>query len=355
MYYNRDLSWLEFNYRVLEEAASGKVPLYDKLKFLSIFSSNLDEFFSIRYPVILAISNLKIKTQQKIDSDLHAEFLENVQKEIEQQFTSFGVILTQQILPALEQNNIILYYNRPIEPAHVPEVREIFLSKVLSFLQPIFLNNDLLQRFQPEANKIYMILTLTKKKEEVTRLAIIKVPSDMLKRFYKLSELDGRDHVIFIDDIIRENSGFLFPGFEIAGIYCIKFNRNEDLDLDEDYGGNVLKKIERQLVKRARGPFLRASCTNRPCPEMCNSILPPYSVLTTKKFSREASITTSPTWLHFPRFGKAPTYDEWKPLSLFNWSEESNTYLSSWTKEMSCFTFLIIHTIPFYSFLTRLP
>src|SRR5579864_7856532 len=85
MYYNRDLSWLEFNHRVLREAACEKMPLFDRIKFLSIFSSNLDEFFSIRYPVILAISKLKEKTKRKIANNSPEHFLDKIQLQIERQ------------------------------------------------------------------------------------------------------------------------------------------------------------------------------------------------------------------------------------------------------------------------------
>ncbi len=100
MYYNRDLSWLEFNYRVLREAACETVPLFDRIKFLSIFSSNLDEFFRVRYPVILAISNLKAKTQRKIENNFPEHFLEKIQLQIENQMAEFENIFTRQIIPS---------------------------------------------------------------------------------------------------------------------------------------------------------------------------------------------------------------------------------------------------------------
>ncbi|MBA3827583.1 MAG: polyphosphate kinase 1 [Taibaiella sp.] len=315
MYYNRDLSWLEFNHRVLQEAACEKVPLFERIKFLSIFSSNLDEFFSIRYPVILAISNLKAKTQRKIENSLPEHFLEKIQVQIENQLAEFDNIFTNQIIPQLKANDIILYYNEPLKKEHVAEAREKFLSNVLSFLQPVFLVGDMLKKFEPEANKLYMVITVKKYGEKEVQHAIIKIPSDNLKRFYTLSPIDGKHYVVFIDDIIRENSSYIFPGFEIVGIYSLKFNRNADLDFEEDYHGDILAKIEKKLVKRAWGHpsrFLYESSMPRNVQLFVASIfgIEHDEIFTDGRYHNLSDLSS------FPDFGKNLTYEEWKPLYL---------------------------------------
>jgi polyphosphate kinase len=315
MYYNRDLSWLEFNYRVLQEAANEDVPLFDRIKFLSIFSSNLDEFFSVRYPVILAISKLKVKTQRKIENDIPEYFLEKIQLQIEQQGTEFQNILTKQIIPLLEANDIILYYNQPIKKEHLAETREIFLSNILSFLQPVFLKGGILKTFSPEANKLYMIITMKKHGEEEVQNAIIKIPSENLKRFYKLSPINGKNYVVFIDDIIRENSNYIFPGFEIVGVYSIKFNRNADLDFEEDYREDILEKIEKKLGNRANGNptrFLHESSMPGNVQLYVASI---FGIDLEEKFSDGRYHNLSDLSL-LPQFDKKLVNEEWKPLHL---------------------------------------
>src|SRR5678816_3638792 len=104
MFYNRELSWLSFNYRVLQEAASPSVPLFERLKFLSIFSSNLDEFFRIRYPAVLAIALLKKKTKKDITGAWSDDLVERIQSEITRQLEEFGSILLTHILPSLKRN-----------------------------------------------------------------------------------------------------------------------------------------------------------------------------------------------------------------------------------------------------------
>ena len=100
MFYNRELSWLGFNYRVLQEAASPSVPLFERLKFLSIFSSNLDEFFRVRYPAVIALSSLKKKTQKQITDEKPGELIEAIHKEISRQLLEFGGVLDD-VLPDL--------------------------------------------------------------------------------------------------------------------------------------------------------------------------------------------------------------------------------------------------------------
>ncbi len=92
MFYNRDLSWLSFNFRVLQEAADKEVPLFERIKFLSIFSSNLDEFFRVRYPIIVALSQLEGKTKIKATSEISEDISENIQEEINRQLEIYGNI-----------------------------------------------------------------------------------------------------------------------------------------------------------------------------------------------------------------------------------------------------------------------
>ena len=137
--YNRDLSWLGFNLRVLQEAADPEVPLFERMKFLAIFSSNLDEFFRVRYPGVVALSILNKKTLKAIHGS-EENIAEKIQDEIKTQLHYFGTILHNEILPLLTQQGIIFYYNMPIRQEHKAEVRELFLSHVLSFIQPIYLD-----------------------------------------------------------------------------------------------------------------------------------------------------------------------------------------------------------------------
>ena len=254
MFYNRDLSWLGFNFRVLQEAEDSEVPLFEKIKFLSIFSSNLDEFFRVRYPLVVALSQLQGKTKQKATSEITEDISGNIQSVINYQLGVFGNILTNKIIPELKQNGINFYYNIKSREEHKEEIQELFLSRVLSFIQPIFLEGDGIGNFTPENNRLYLIVTLKGKEEGSIKQAVINIPSDKQPRFYILSPINNEQYVIFIDDIIRENLSHVFPGLNIISAYSVKFNRDSELHLDDEYAGDLLIKIEKQLKKRDFGP-----------------------------------------------------------------------------------------------------
>jgi polyphosphate kinase len=254
MFFNRDLSWLSFNYRVLQEAACKDLPLFERFHFLSIFSSNLDEFFRVRFPVVLAISKLKKKTREKIEHKDLKNLADKIQTEIEAQLQEFGDILSGQLIPELRSHGIVLYYKEEIKDEHKAEIKDIFLSKILSFIQPIFLDNKSIEKFLPENNQLFFLVTLNQKADPALKHCVVNIPSEKLNRLFTLSPIDGVNYTIFIDDIIRENMHLLFPGFKIQNIYSFKFNRDAELNLADEYRGNILKKIEKQIKKRELGP-----------------------------------------------------------------------------------------------------
>ena len=253
MLFNRDLSWLSFNHRVLQEAKDATVPLYERLRFLSIFSSNLDEFFRVRYPIVAAFSKLNKKTIKKESFLTEDDFAEKIQHFINQQLNEFGDILINELIPVLKEKGIFFYYNKPLLPQHVAEAKQIFLSRVLSFIQPVFLSAESAYDFLPENNHLYFIVTLTNSHKNMVSHVSINIPSHKLSRFFELSPIDGVNYVVFIDDIIRENINIIFPGQTIESIYSIKFNRDAEISLGDEYTANVLEKIEKQLSKRDVG------------------------------------------------------------------------------------------------------
>ncbi len=311
--YNRDLSWLGFNLRVLQEAADPEVPLFERLKFLAIFSSNLDEFFRVRYPGVVALSVLNKKTLKAIHG-IEENIAEKVQDEINEQLHYFGSVLHEEILPLLKKEGIIFYYNMPIRSEHLPEIREIFLSYVLSFIQPIYLDGKHENGFMPENNRLYLVITLEESAESPLKQAIVNIPSEKIKRFFTLTPLDDYEYVIFLDDIVRENLVYLFPGLHIMGVYGIKVNRDAELYLSDEFSGDLLVKIEGQLKKRDFGPPSRFLYEEGMPVNLQMFLAAAFNVTSEDMFAGGRYHNLSDL-LKFPRFDKKLIYEKRKPLS----------------------------------------
>ncbi|MGY4537358.1 polyphosphate kinase [Mucilaginibacter sp. UYNi724] len=247
-YFNRDLSWLSFNGRVLDEAGSAAVPLVERIRFLSIYSSNLDEFYRVRMPVLRALKNIGQKADNTIDANEQETILQQAMATVLTQQKHFGQILTTQLIPALKANKIKLLYNEELPPSLEKDVADYFLSEVLAFLQPVALNED--TEFFPQNNKLYFVIQLRDGEDE--KLMLLNIPSDELPRFFS-TNCDGEQFICFLDDIIRFNLNKLFKTQTVEGCYSIKITRDAELDLKDEYPGGLSEQIEKQLQKRDNG------------------------------------------------------------------------------------------------------
>ena len=257
IFLNRDLSWLSFNHRVLMEAADKNVPLYSRISFLSIFSSNLDEFFRVRMPSIFAFTSIGSK-KISIEEEYPKDLVQQVQSVVLQQQEEFGSILRRQILPELQQNHICLYYGDPIRAEHTETVMEYFLSKVLSFLQPIILRKENQSAVFLENNALYFIVDIeTADQPDVHQYSVLNIPSGNLPRFSELPMLGDDHYILFLDDVIRENLQEVFPGYTIHGAWSVKLTRDAEMSIGDEFIGDIAEKIEKQLEKREVGHATR--------------------------------------------------------------------------------------------------
>lgn len=244
-FFDRDLSWLLFNERILLEANKEDLPVMERINFLSIFSSNLDEFYRVRMPVLLALHNLTTHgNSEKEDVLLEAQIL------IGHQQQKFGQVFTSRLIPLLKDNKINLLFNEPIPVAINDKVSDYFYSQVMSFLQPIDLA-DTKKNFFPENNRLYFFINL-RTRDDKERNVILNIPSNQLPRFYSVSA-DDQQYIIFLDDIIRHNLDKLFANETLQGCFSFKITRDAELDLKDEYQGDLTEQIEKQLLKRDLG------------------------------------------------------------------------------------------------------
>ncbi|MBC7875207.1 MAG: polyphosphate kinase 1 [Ferruginibacter sp.] len=257
VFLNRDLSWLSFNHRVLREAADKTVPLYSRISFLSIFSSNLDEFFRVRMPSIFAFTSIESK-KISLEEEYPKDLVQQVQQTVHLQLEEFGSILVGQILPELSQNHIHLYYNEPIREEHAETIREFFLSKVLSFLQPIILRKDNQAAVFLENNALYFIVDMEAAEQPGVHIyALLNIPSANLPRFSELPMLGDDNYILFLDDVIREDLQEIFPAYTVHGAWTVKLTRDAEMSIGDEFIGDIADKIEKQLEKREVGHATR--------------------------------------------------------------------------------------------------
>lgn len=246
-FFDRDLSWLSFNGRVLAEAGKADVPLIERIKFLSIYSSNLDEFYRVRMPVLLALAKLSKKEKNNIKQK--DDLLEEANATIYAQQQTYGSILREVIKPELQKNKIHFVYGDDIPEALKEETVRYFLCEIMAFLQPVNLA-DAKSSFFPNNNELYFLIDLTNQGQQET--IVLNIPSNSLPRFYKITKGDDT-FVLFLDDMIRANLNLLFKDAEISGCYSFKITRNAEIDLKDEYAGNLAEQIEKQLQKRDFG------------------------------------------------------------------------------------------------------
>jgi len=253
-YFDRELSWLSFNYRVLQEAKDSSVPLYERIKFLAIFSSNLDEYFRVRVASLRSLLLLKQKTQKQLKFDPE-ELLKKINKRVVEYQEEYGRIFNESIIPELRDQNIFLVNEQNVPAEHLAYLKEYFSEFILPYINPMLLQKKKITPFLKNKS-LYLAITLEsiaydddiKKKN---KYALVEIPNE-LKRFLVLPS-NGRFTIMFIDDIIRLNLQSVFPGYRILSVYSLKLTRDAELYIDDEFTGDLLEKIKKGLSKRKIG------------------------------------------------------------------------------------------------------
>lgn len=259
-FFNRDLSWLSFNYRVLQEAKDLRVPLYERMKFLAIFSSNLDEFYRIRVAEWKRLEKLTKKTKKELKED-PAEVLRKINKTVLKYQEEFQQLFWGQIVKELEAQDIYIVNEKMLDKDQEIFARQYFKDKVQPLIKPIFIHS----RKNPpilDDQSIYLAIKLTdlnKVGRKIYEYAIVEIPSKRLSRFLILPEKENQKFVMILGDIIRLNLQDLFPDYELLACYSIKLTRDAELVLEDEFSGSLLKKIKKGLNNREKGQPTRLS------------------------------------------------------------------------------------------------
>lgn len=256
-FFHREISWLSFNYRVLQEAKDPAVPLIERLRFLAIYSSNLDEFFRIRVANVRNLKKVGKKTKAALDFDPR-ELMKEIHRVVNRQQEEFSLIFEQQIVPELRKQHIHILRRLDLNAEQRLFVENYFHEYLLPFVMPVLLVKRRIRPFLANAH-LYLAVHLGQHKKPLaeSEYALVKIPSDQLPRFITLPSAPNRHDVIMLDDIVRHSVSWLFPGYEIMDTYSIKLTRDAELYIDDEYSGDLVQKIKSSLQKRQVGPASR--------------------------------------------------------------------------------------------------
>ncbi len=254
-YVNREISWLHFNARVLQESADKRVPLIDRLRFLGIFSNNLDEFFKVRYATVKRIVDAGKKGKSVLGGEKAKDLLEEITKiVIGQQARSLEIL--NSIDEELKKENIFIINENEVSESQAEFIREYFFKKVNQELMTIILN-DLTEFPLLKDTAAYLAVKIVMKHDETSdsneknRYALIEIPKG-IDRFIVLPKEGDKNYIIILDDLIRYCLDSIFTMFEFESIsaHMIKITRDAELDIDNDLTKSFIEKISSSVEHR---------------------------------------------------------------------------------------------------------
>lgn len=247
---DRDMSWLSFNERVLQEARSSTVPLLERLKFLAIYSNNLDEFYRVRVASLRSLTKLNKVARLALDVPPE-KLVERLNRKALKQQKEFGALYRGILLPSLAREGIRVLRDIDLNASQRKAVHAYFSERIAALLNTAAVRVGNAPFI--EDRKLYFVCRLRQTGQSKSRLVLLNIPSEEAGRFLLLPSKSGSTDVVFLDDVIRVCLPEIFAGHKVLGCHAIKLSRDAELYLDEEFGGNVKDKVRKSLKKRRTG------------------------------------------------------------------------------------------------------
>lgn len=342
---DREISWLSFNHRVLQEAMDTENPLIERLRFLGIYSNNRDEFFRVRVATVQRILSLR-KQGKKLMAEDPEKVLEEIQRIVIKQQKEFYQVFNT-IIRELEQEGIFILNEHQLNEAQRVFVREYFVKYVRPALVPIMLEGHI-KPFLKDL-RAYLYVCLSDKEKNKNIYSLIEIPSHILPRFVEIPSAEkGKNYIIMLEDVIRCHLNDIFSIFEYTNIesYTVKVTRDMELDIDEDdYSSAITDKLIESLKKRKSGNVVRLVYDEKMPEKMLDNLL---QWLKIKKDSNKiipgGRYHNLRDFMHFPSLGrKHLVYPPFHPVPVLR-LDKARSILSSLRKRD------ILWHYPYHSF-----
>ncbi len=312
---NRELSWLQFNARVLQESIDPDTPLLEKIKFLGIYSNNLDEFFRIRVATLNRMTGVNKKLYGDVSINPRKTLKEinlvDKQKQVEFQ----GIF--RSIVHDLAKNNVFIVNEKELTKEQGEFVSAYFQENVRSKLFPIMLGN--LRKATLDDRSLYLAVVLqVRNNADRERYALIEVPVGPLPRFLRLPDQEDKKYIILLDDIIRYCLDDIFSvfGFNVFRAYAIKFTRDAELDIDSDISKSFLEIMSESLKQRDVGSPVRFTYDRHMPEKLLNILLAMLQITKRDTVLPSGRYHNFRDFMHFPDLEiPGATFEKWPPLS----------------------------------------
>ena len=342
LFINREISWLQFNERVLEEANDSNVPLIERIRFLGIFSNNLDEFYRVRYATVkrIAVSNnsgkkiFKDRTAKQLLNDISAKATDLQQK-------SFSIL--NNIIKLLEKDKIYFVDESKVKPTHRQFIGNYFFEIISPSIDVIILNKN--KKFPKFKENLSFLLIRIELENDEIQYAIIRFPKD-LDRFVKLPFDNLGQNIILIDDIIRYHLKDIFKIFNPKSIEAnmVKTSRDAELDFDDDISKSFLDKIAQSVKERSSAEPVRFVYDSEIRLDTLNFLLKQMGINNeTDSIIPGGKYHNRRDYMDFPNLHTDLVYEPMQPLNVKDFSHSDNTFDKLKEKDF------MIHT-PYHKF-----
>lgn len=254
-YFNRDISWLSFNHRVLLEADDDTLPLYERINFIAIYSSNLEEFFKVRVAEHRAVASGGKSEEMTVDEarELIARITAIVNAQLEDRIR----IYETKILPELKRNHVVFYQDAEhLDENHRAFIRRFFLEEIFPFLQPVKIERERVRMFLRD-KRLYLAVRVRCKETGEREYYILKMPYSKVSRFVELPKKGEDFYLMFLEDIIQANLKEMFIGYEVECSYCCKISRDADVFVDDVPPEHMVEQLKEKVKKRKIGAIAR--------------------------------------------------------------------------------------------------
>ncbi|WP_400079994.1 polyphosphate kinase 1 [Winogradskyella sp. R77965] len=337
VYINRELSWLQFNARVLQEAADKEVPLIERFRFLGIFSNNLDEFFKVRYATVKRIYEAGKEGKSQLGGIKAGDLLEEITKiVIDQQTESLGIL--EEINKELENENIYIVNETEINKEHHEFIKNYFYQEISPALVVIMLNEDIAL---PELMDISAYLTVKMTNADGKfQVALVEISAEM-DRFVVLPSEGDSSYVIMVDDILRYCLDDIFNIFNYDSItaHMIKITRDGELDFDSDLSKSFIDKLSESVKDRQSGDPVRFVYDKNIEENTLSFLLDRMSIHKKESIIPGGRYHNRRDYMSFPSLGRTDLlYDKIKPLSVKELSLEDSIFKTIAKKDYLVYT-----------------